>query len=147
MELIRCRRTLMPLGQFFFFDFRSFLTHLSVMKIALILSKCRLSLRMSIPNFWRWLNSRLFVSCQLTQSRPSTSRGMLVPLICSLQFDLPTQMLMHILHLHIHFVIVIVIVIVIVLQDISGEHLNRGSNKAQDARLHIHAHGFWERHG
>ena len=36
---------------------------------------------------------------------------------------------------------------VIVLQDISGEHLNRGSNKAQDARLHIHAHGFWERHG
>ena len=33
-----------------------------------------------------------------------------------------------------------------VLQDISGEHLNRGSNKAQDARLDIHARGFWERH-
>ena len=33
-----------------------------------------------------------------------------------------------------------------VLQDISGEHLNRGSNKAQDARLDIHTRGFWERH-
>ena len=33
-----------------------------------------------------------------------------------------------------------------VLQDISGEHLNRGSNKAQDARLDIHERGFWERH-
>ena len=33
-----------------------------------------------------------------------------------------------------------------VLQDISGEHLNRGSKKAQDARLDIHARGFWERH-
>lgn len=33
-----------------------------------------------------------------------------------------------------------------VLQDTSGEHLNRGSNKAQDARLDIHARGFWERH-
>ena len=33
-----------------------------------------------------------------------------------------------------------------VLQDISGEHLNRGSNKTQDARLDIHARGFWERH-
>ena len=32
-----------------------------------------------------------------------------------------------------------------VLQDISGEHLNRGSNKAQDARLDIQARGFWER--
>ena len=29
-----------------------------------------------------------------------------------------------------------------VLQDISGKHLNRGSNKAQDARLDIHARGF-----
>ena len=28
-------------------------------------------------------------------------------------------------------------------QDISGEHLNRGSNKAQDARLDIHARSFW----
>ena len=28
----------------------------------------------------------------------------------------------------------------------SGEHLNRGSNKAQDARLDIHVRGFWERH-
>ena len=33
-----------------------------------------------------------------------------------------------------------------VLQDISGEHLNRGSNKCQDARLDIQARGFWERH-
>ena len=33
-----------------------------------------------------------------------------------------------------------------VLEDISGEHLNRGSNKAQDARSDIHARGFWERH-
>ena len=33
-----------------------------------------------------------------------------------------------------------------VLQDISGEHLNSGSNKAQDARLGFHAGGFWERH-
>ena len=33
-----------------------------------------------------------------------------------------------------------------VLQDISGEHLNRGSNKTPDARLDIHARGFWERH-
>ena len=31
-----------------------------------------------------------------------------------------------------------------VLQDISGEHLNRGSNKAQDARLDTHARGSWE---
>ena len=33
-----------------------------------------------------------------------------------------------------------------VLKDIAGEYLNRGSNKAQDARLDIHARGFWERH-
>ena len=33
-----------------------------------------------------------------------------------------------------------------VLQDISGERFNRRSNKAQDARLDIHARGFWERH-
>ena len=33
-----------------------------------------------------------------------------------------------------------------VLQDISGEHLNGGSNKAQGARLDIHARGFWESH-
>ena len=32
------------------------------------------------------------------------------------------------------------------LQDISGEHLNRGSKKAQGARLYMHAHGFWEQH-
>ena len=32
------------------------------------------------------------------------------------------------------------------LQDISGEHLNRGSNKAQDRRLDIRARGFWKRH-
>ena len=31
-----------------------------------------------------------------------------------------------------------------VLQDSSGEHLNRGSNKAQDARVDIHAREFWE---
>ena len=32
-----------------------------------------------------------------------------------------------------------------VLQDITGEQLSRGSNTAQDARLDIHARGFWER--
>ena len=31
-----------------------------------------------------------------------------------------------------------------VLQDISGEQLNRGSNRAPDARLDIRARGFWE---
>ena len=31
-----------------------------------------------------------------------------------------------------------------VLLDISGEQLSRGSNKAQDVRLDIHARGFWE---
>ena len=31
-----------------------------------------------------------------------------------------------------------------ILQDISGEQLNSGSNKAKDARLDIHARGFWE---
>ena len=31
-----------------------------------------------------------------------------------------------------------------VLQDISGEQLGRGSNQAPDARLDIHARGFWE---
>ena len=31
-----------------------------------------------------------------------------------------------------------------VLQDVKGEQLTRGSNKAQDARLDIHARGFWE---
>ena len=30
-----------------------------------------------------------------------------------------------------------------VLQDISGEQLSRGSNKAQDARLDNNARGFW----
>ena len=33
-----------------------------------------------------------------------------------------------------------------VLQDIFGEQLKRGSNKAQDARLDIQARRFWERH-
>ena len=33
-----------------------------------------------------------------------------------------------------------------VLQDTSGEDLNRWSNKTQDAKLDIHARGFWERH-
>ena len=31
-----------------------------------------------------------------------------------------------------------------VLLDVSGEQLSRGSNKAQEARLDIHARGFWE---
>ena len=31
-----------------------------------------------------------------------------------------------------------------VLEDISGEQLGRGSNRAPDARLDIHARGFWE---
>ena len=31
-----------------------------------------------------------------------------------------------------------------VLQDVEGEQLTPGSNKAQDARLDIHARGFWE---
>ena len=31
-----------------------------------------------------------------------------------------------------------------VLQDISRERLNRGANKAPDAKLDIHARGFWE---
>ena len=30
------------------------------------------------------------------------------------------------------------------LQDVEGEQLTRGSNKAQDTRLDIHARGFWE---
>ena len=32
-----------------------------------------------------------------------------------------------------------------VLQDITNEELNRGANKANDARLDIHARGFWEK--
>ncbi|KAM7428792.1 hypothetical protein ABFA07_020286 [Porites harrisoni] len=32
-----------------------------------------------------------------------------------------------------------------VLQEITGEELNRGANKAPDARLDIHARGFWDR--
>ena len=31
-----------------------------------------------------------------------------------------------------------------ILQDISGEQLGRGSNRAPDAKLDIHARGFWE---
>ena len=31
-----------------------------------------------------------------------------------------------------------------VLQEVEGEHFTRGSNKAQDARLDIHARGFCE---
>ena len=30
-----------------------------------------------------------------------------------------------------------------VLQEIAGEELNRGANKAPDARLDVHARGFW----
>ena len=33
-----------------------------------------------------------------------------------------------------------------VLQDVQGEKLTRGSNRSQDARLDIHARGFWEPH-
>ena len=32
-----------------------------------------------------------------------------------------------------------------VLQEVTGETLNHGANKAPDARLDIHARGFWER--
>ena len=32
-----------------------------------------------------------------------------------------------------------------VLQEITGEELNRGANKATDARLDVHARGFWDR--
>ena len=32
-----------------------------------------------------------------------------------------------------------------VLQEVAGETLNHGANKAPDARLDIHARGFWER--
>ena len=33
----------------------------------------------------------------------------------------------------------------LVLQDVTGETLNYGANKAPDACLNIHARGFWER--
>ena len=32
-----------------------------------------------------------------------------------------------------------------VLQEITGKELNRGANKAPDARLDVHARGFWDR--
>ena len=32
-----------------------------------------------------------------------------------------------------------------VLQEVTGETLSHGANKAPDARLDIHARGFWER--
>ena len=32
-----------------------------------------------------------------------------------------------------------------VLREVTGETLNHGANKAPDARLDIHARGFWER--
>ena len=32
-----------------------------------------------------------------------------------------------------------------VLQEITGEELNRGANKAPDARLEVHACRFWDR--
>ena len=35
--------------------------------------------------------------------------------------------------------------VVSVLQEVTGESLNHGANKAPDARLDIHARGFWER--
>ena len=33
----------------------------------------------------------------------------------------------------------------LVLQEVTGEKINHGANKAPDARLDIHARGFWER--
>ena len=32
-----------------------------------------------------------------------------------------------------------------VLQEINGEELNRGESKVPDARLDVHARGFWDR--
>ena len=32
------------------------------------------------------------------------------------------------------------------LQDVTREQLSSGSNLAKEARLDIHAHGFWEQH-
>ena len=32
-----------------------------------------------------------------------------------------------------------------VIQEITGKVLTRGTNKAPDARMDIHARGFWER--
>ena len=32
-----------------------------------------------------------------------------------------------------------------ILQEVSGEQLNRGSKRAPDAKLNIHARWFWER--
>ena len=34
-----------------------------------------------------------------------------------------------------------------VLQEITGEVLTRGTNQAPDARLDVHARGFWDRQG
>ena len=31
------------------------------------------------------------------------------------------------------------------LQPVTGEELDRGANQSQDARLDVHARGFWER--
>ena len=33
----------------------------------------------------------------------------------------------------------------LVLQEVTGETINHAANKAPDARLDIHARGFWER--
>ena len=33
-----------------------------------------------------------------------------------------------------------------VLQEVTGETINHGANKAPDARSDIHVRGFWERH-
>ena len=38
-----------------------------------------------------------------------------------------------------------VVEVELVLQEVTGETLNYGANKAPDARLDIHARGFWER--
>ena len=55
-----------------------------------------------------------------------------------------------------YFIIIIIVIVVIinmvckdvvtepVFQDVEREQLTRGSYKAQDARLDVHARGFWE---
>ena len=147
MKLRQCRRTLMPLGQSFF---RFLIFSQSFLCIALMFSKYQLSLRMSIRNFWRLLNFRLLF-CQLPVNPLQTLYlsgyvGTTDLLVSVWPFHSPTQLPMHILH-HTHILLLLLLlIIIIVLQDICDEHLNKGSNKAQDARLDIHAHGFWERH-
>ena len=42
-------------------------------------------------------------------------------------------------------IIIIIVIIIIVLQDITNEDLSKAANKAPNARLDIHARGFWEK--